>query len=195
MMTRRQVIGSVEEFEKTSARKQYNNLVESDRDSQETLKQKYSHRKRTESNVSHLASQKDKIVTCLQDGGQKEKFQRKQQKEAATAAPVSAAFLAVKINDAEQRVVEGRERLMRSLEREQDKRNHLQDHFEDELNMVSEYQTSGRQSQRKLNMTKSSLHRKSGFLNKFKDTQRSQAKLANGNPCEEISLINCHETE
>ena len=36
----------------------------------------------------------------------------------------------------------------------------------------------------KLALTKNALHRKSGFLNKFKDTQRSAANIALGNPCQ-----------
>jgi len=30
---------------------------------------------------------------------------------------------------------------------------------------------------------KDQLHKQSGYLNKFKDTQRSEASIANGNPC------------
>ena len=41
---------------------------------------------------------------------------------------------------------------------------------------------------------KTSLHRKSGIVNKVKPEQRSRKKLALGNPCEQLSLINCQQT-
>lgn len=55
------------------------------------------------------------------------------------AAPVSAAFVAIKINDVEQRVKEGREALLKSLENEKDKRSHLHSGFDDEFHLVEEY--------------------------------------------------------
>ena len=96
--------------------------------------------------------------------------------------PVSAAFIEVKINDIEKRIKESQKALDKGLNDEADKRCHIQEEHEMELSPALS-STLPKQKSMFLK-TKDVLHRKSGFLNKFKDTQRSQASLANGNPCQ-----------
>ena len=92
----------------------------------------------------------------------------KKQRDTSNAAPVSAAFIAVKINDVEHRIKESRAALLRDLEKEVDKRDHISNEFSGPFKINVE-QSTGRKSHRRLEVTKSNLHRQSGFLNKFKD--------------------------
>ena len=83
--------------------------------------------------------------------------------------PVSAAFIEVKINDIEKRIKESQKALDKGLNDEADKRCHIQE--EHEMGLSPALSSTTRPKQKSMFLkTKDVLHRKSGFLNKFKDT-------------------------
>ena len=127
------------------------------------------------------------------------------QRDSKALIQVSSQFVHIKINDIEKRLKESQRALDRGLAL--DKNNSIYDDSEGILSVDSkentpsilmdpEHEKKRRQIKQnhRLVVTKNALQRKSQYLNKFKDTQRSSANIAMGNPSQQLSLISSQQT-